>query len=192
MAYFACIKAMSPGFGMDITSEVLRNIQKNQIDAALWLVNEAQASLQRDKMMAEKTVQILETQEYDTLPSIEVKEWMTIGEVSAKTDIPSSAIRHWEKVGLITPSRDASNGYRRFSHSDFIKILLIRTLQTAVYSQEIVTLKQAIKELDHHNAEQTKKIAHDIRNYLNKVNREQLRGLHYLYRLCSVLGVLKA
>lgn len=191
IAYFECIQAMAPGFGMDVTSEVLRKIQLKEVDAALWLVNDRQADLHRDKTLAERNIQILETQELDTsFDSDSKKEWMTIGEVSAETSIPSSAIRHWEKVGLITSSRDPENGYRLFSRSQMRKILLLRALRPAVYSVDLVDLKQAIAEMNVHDVEHAKKIAQDTLNYLVKINKEQLRGMSYLYRLCRLLNLL--
>ncbi len=42
LAYFECIVAMSPGFGMDITSAVLKKLQQKELDAALWMINKEQ------------------------------------------------------------------------------------------------------------------------------------------------------
>lgn len=188
VAYFACIRAMYPVFSMQLISDVLKKIQKKEVDAALWLVSEAQASLYRDKQVAEKTVEVLEGQEFDNIDVPRKKKWMTIGEVSEETLVPSSAIRHWEKIGLITPSRDPENGYRRFNRFHVRKILIIRTLKTSVYSLDVI--KEVIKELDHNNIEQAKKVAKDSIEYLNQLNRAQVRGVNYLYQLCRTLHVL--
>jgi hypothetical protein len=103
---------MAPGFGMEVTSEVLRRIQIHDIKAAFSLVKEKEASLYRDKKVAESTLQILQSQNCDLSAE---NEWMTIGEASEQTRIPPTAIRHWEKVGLITASRNPGNGYRKFT-----------------------------------------------------------------------------
>src|SRR5690606_5077014 len=50
VAYFECIRAMIPGFGIPITREVVRKLQKQEVDEALWLVNEQQALLHREKV----------------------------------------------------------------------------------------------------------------------------------------------
>lgn len=188
VAYFECLRAMLPGFGMDVTKRVLLNVQNKEVDAALWLVNESQASLHHDKTIAERALQILETEELDNLEIKGKRKWMTIGEVSAETMIPSSAIRHWEKEGLITPVRDQENGYRRFNRSHVRQILIIRTLRTAVYSLEVI--REVMRELDHHNVEQARQIARDSMKYLNNRNQTQLRGAHYLYQLCRMLMLL--
>jgi DNA-binding transcriptional MerR regulator len=188
IAYFECIQGMAPGFGMEVTSEVLRKIQLKDVHAAFWLVKEKEASLYRNKKVAESTLQILQSQNCDLNAE---NEWMTIGEVSEQTMIPPTAIRHWEKIGLITASRDPGNGYRKFNGSQLRKILLIRSLRTSVYSLDVVQLKQAIEELDHDNVEKAITIAIDTLKYLDKVSELQLRGTHYLYILCRLVNLLE-
>ncbi|PYI55719.1 MerR family transcriptional regulator [Paenibacillus flagellatus] len=188
IAYFECIRAMNTGYGMTLTKEVMRLLQRKEADAALWKVNEAQAALHRDKTIAEKTIEVLETKQLEELDARGRQKWMTIGEVSEETNIPASAIRHWEKMGLLTLPRDPENGYRRFNRSQVRQILIIRTLRSAVYSLDII--KRVIKELDHNNVEQARKIARDSLEFLNRLNRNQLRGAHYLYRLCRLLHLV--
>ncbi|HZG57190.1 MerR family transcriptional regulator [Paenibacillus sp.] len=187
VAYFECIRAMGPGFGMKLTSEVLRKIQQKDVNSALWLVNEAQVSLHREKFIAEKTIQLLESKELDNLDKGKERKEMTIGEVSAETEIPSSAIRYWEKTGLIKLTRD-ENGYRTFTNSHVRQILLIRTLRTANYPLE--TVLHILKELDQNNVEQARKIARNSLENLHMKNHDQLRGMHYLYNLCRKVNLL--
>ncbi|OBZ09359.1 MULTISPECIES: MerR family transcriptional regulator [Bacillales] len=181
IAYFECIRAMNEGFGMMLTKNVLWKVLCGEIDAALWLMNGSQASLHRDKTIAEKTIRALETDEIDLLHRSGKRKWMTIGEVSDETTIPSSAIRHWEKMGLITIHRDKDNGYRSFSPANLRQILIIRTFKSAIWSLEII--QQVIKEVDDNNVENAIKIARESLQFLDRINRSQLRGAHYLYQL---------
>lgn len=190
IAYFECIQAMAPGFGMEVTKEVLCKIQSKEVDTALQLVNEVQANLYRDRMLAEETIHVLESEKLSHPDSEGSQQWLTIGEVSAETNIPSSTIRYWEKIGLITSSRDPQNGYRIFNSSQIRKIILLRTLRPAVYSYDLVGLKQAIGAMDHNDVEHARAIAHDSMTYLNKMNQAQLRGGHYLYQLLRLLGLM--
>lgn len=189
IAYFECIRAMLPGYGMGLTSDTMRKLQRGEVDEVLWKVKEAQADLHREKTIADKTVQILETQALDNLDSKGKRKWMTIGEVSAETTIPSSAIRHWEKMGLLTIARDQENGYRKFNSTHLRQILLIRTLRSAVYSLDVIN--QVIQEVDHNRVDQARKIARDSLQYLNQLNQDQFRGAHYLYRLCRQLKLIE-
>ena len=99
VAYFHCIRAMSPGFGMDTTKAVMRKLIAGEVNDALWLVSAAQASLHSRKQKADKTIQVLDTDALEPVDRLGRPQRMTIGEVSAETSIPASAIRHWEKKG---------------------------------------------------------------------------------------------
>ncbi|RAL24183.1 MerR family transcriptional regulator [Thermoflavimicrobium daqui] len=189
MAYFECIRAMIPGFGMDITKKVMLKIKEKAMDDALWLVNEQQARLHQDKRMAEKTIRVLETEELDKWDSRRKRKWMTIGEVSFETGVPRSAIRHWEKEGLITLPRDQENGYRKFNRAQVRQILMIRTLRSAGHPLEVI--RHVMKELDHNHIENARRIARESLAYLNHLNRSQIRGVHYLYQLCQVVGLFQ-
>ncbi|MFS0558685.1 MerR family DNA-binding transcriptional regulator [Brevibacillus sp. 179-C9.3 HS] len=192
VAYFECIQAMSPGFGMEATTEVLRLIQAGQVDAALWRVNEIQTNLQQDKQLAVRNMQMLTDTgaTVDKAESGNSDEWMTIGEVSALTALPSSTIRHWEKVGLITSFRDEQNGYRKFNRSHIQKIMLLRTLRPAVYSLSVIELKEAIAQMNASDVEEARKIASDTLRYLDHMNRVQMCGVHSLYQLCRILQLV--
>ncbi|AWX54941.1 MerR family DNA-binding transcriptional regulator [Brevibacillus brevis] len=189
VAYFTCIQAMSPGFGMEVTAQVVRLIQDRQLQAAMWRVNEVQAHLQRDKQLAERNVAMLE----DSRAGKEAgsSEWMTIGEVATMTSLPSSTIRHWEKVGLITTSRDEKNGYRLFNRSQIRKIMLLRTLRPAVYSLSVVELKDAIANMNEEDVREARNIALETLRYLDQMNLVQTRGVFYFYQLCKVVQLVE-
>ena len=109
---------------------------------------------------------------------------MTIGEVAKETGVAPSAIRHWERSALIEVARNDENGYRRFSPTQIRQILIIGTLRKAVWSLDII--KRVIKELDHNNLEQARRIARDSLQYLNNLNRSRMRGIRFLYRLIEL------
>ncbi|SFJ66454.1 MerR family transcriptional regulator [Thermoflavimicrobium dichotomicum] len=188
VAYFECFRAMLPGFGMKITKEVLRKVQRKEVEDALWIVNQEQARLHQDKTMAEKTVRILENEELDKFELGGNRKWMTIGEVSAFTGASSSAIRHWEKEGLISLPRDQENGYRKFNRTQIRQIQMIRILRSANYPLEVI--RQVLKEFGHNQIEVARRFARDSLDKLNYINRNQVRGIYYLYRLCSLLKLL--
>lgn len=180
-AYFECIRAMQTGFGLDLTGKVLRCVIRGEVEEALWLVNEAQAGLYGRKQMAEKTLQVLELKELDLIEAKVPKRSLTIGEASQETGVPASAIRHWEKMGLVEAARNPENGYRTFHPAQVRRIRIIGTLRTAVWSLEVI--REVIRELDHNNLEQARRIAQESLRFMNETNRHQIRGIHYLHRV---------
>lgn len=180
IAYFECIVAMSPGFGMDITSAALKKLQRKELDAALWIINKAQVANFEDKMIIEQVHKHLE--------SLTHEHFMTTGEVSLQTNIPTSTLRYWEKEGYVHSKR-GENNYRYFNSYQYIKILLMKLTQNTVYSLEVIRLKKLIRNLEEYDIQGAKSIVEEFQQHLNKRNQEQLHGLYFLYRLCAKLGL---
>ncbi|MUK89236.1 MerR family transcriptional regulator [Ornithinibacillus sp. L9] len=188
VAYFRCIRAMYPGFGMDITRTVMKYIQDNKTAEAFWTVNKEQAKLQQEKVLTDQTHELLQESFVSTLPETFSKEKMTIGYISKLADVPASAIRHWEKEGLITPERDPENGYRLFNQMHLRQILVIRALRRTVHYLEI--MKNIVKEIEHNNIEEAKKATKEALENINFQNRNQFHGICELYKLCEVLDLV--
>ena len=53
----------------------------------------------------------------------------TIGEFAKLTDVTIRALRHYEKTGLLVPSRDPDNGYRRYTKNDMVLLEAILALK---------------------------------------------------------------
>jgi len=186
VAYFECIRAMNSGFGMNVIREIMPLIQKKQITNALWKVNEVQAQLYKDKKKAEQALNVMEQDSLDAMINpMENKKWYTIGEAAEIIDVAPSTLRHWEHEGLIEPERDMESGYRKYTKNDLRKLLVIRTLQKAVYSLEVV--REILAEMDKHNITEAIKITRESLVYLDYLVKEQLRGMTYLYKLCVIV-----
>lgn len=187
LAYFRCLRALSSGFGFKLTSDVLRHIQNGDMDAAFWLISEAQSELNHEKAVADKTLALLENPELPVLPKKKTKSHMTIGEVATLAEVEPSAIRHWEKEGLISPDRNPENGYRIFTNMHLRQILMIRTLRNTVYYLE--NMKDIVQAVEHHRLSKVKKVTEDALIWINDRNRKQFAGVHQLMELCRVVGL---
>jgi DNA-binding transcriptional MerR regulator len=191
VAYFECIRGMADGFGIWLTAEALKRIQNKDVDSAFWLLNEAQSALHKEKMISEKAMKSLLVQDEPLLDPNKTRDYFTINEISRETGIPATTIRYWEKVGLITTPRGNGNGYRLFNKNHIRQILVIHALKTSMYSYtySLDGIKEIIQELDYNDLEKVSKIARDFQKHLNQINLNQMRGVHYLYRLCETLGL---
>ncbi|KHF40638.1 transcriptional regulator [Halalkalibacter okhensis] len=186
VAYFKCIRAMNSGFGMSLVREIMPFIQSKQITEALWKVSEVQAKLFKDKKKAEQALKVLEQESVEVLNQLtRKKQFYSIGEAAEATGVPNSTLRHWEKEGLIEPKRDAENGYRLYTKNDLRKLLVIQTLQTAVYSLDIV--REVLNEMDTHDLQAAIKITRESLMHLDYLVKEQLRGMSALFHLCEVV-----
>ncbi len=188
LAYFRCLRAMFSGFGVAITCEVLRDIQKEDMDTAFWLVNKEQANLQHEKVVADQTLALLQDPELPIIANKKLKNQMTIGEVATLTDVQASAIRHWEKEGLLSPERDPENGYRVFTTMHIRQILLIRTLRRTVYFLE--NMKEIVQAVEHQSIEKAKKVTENALLSIHQRNRQQFFGVHQLVELCKEVKLI--
>ncbi|MBE9915161.1 MerR family DNA-binding transcriptional regulator [Paenibacillus donghaensis] len=188
LAYFRCLRAMFSGFGTGTTCEVLRLIQKGDINGAFWLVNQEQARLHHEKTAANQTLALLQDPELPLIPNKRLKNRMTIGEAAAFTDVQPSAIRHWEKEGLLTPERDPENGYRLFTPTHIRQIMLIRTLRKTVYVLE--NMREIVRGVEHQSIEKAKKVTLEALSSIHDRNRRQFYGVHLLVELCIEVGLI--
>lgn len=188
IAYFVCIRAMQPGFGMQTTSEILRKLVAGETADALWTVSSGQAKLHRDMQIAEKTIRALSADAPE--PPVARKgrrSEATIGQAAEETGIPASAIRHWEKMGLIELERDPDNGYRKIPRAQIRRLLVIRTLKSAVWSLDVI--REVLEELDLNDVGQAQRMARESLKYLNELNRLQIRGIAALQRVLEASGL---
>ncbi|MEC0206570.1 MerR family transcriptional regulator [Paenibacillus lautus] len=186
-AYLACIQAMAAAFGMEVTSEVMHCLGRNESDDALWIVRDREVMLHREKVSLDQLVRELKSCSEGSRDN-DSNQYFSIHEVSRRTGAPKSAIRYWEQSGLFTAKRDPDNGYRLYNESHLFKIRMIQVLQSSVYSEETVNLKQSIARLELENIEQAMKLSESIQAYLHKTIKLQARALYFLYRLIQTTG----
>ncbi|WP_026700637.1 MerR family transcriptional regulator [Salibacterium aidingense] len=187
-AYFRCIRAMFPAINMRIISKILLHIQRGQVDTAFWIVNEEQAKLHQEKAVADQALKMLHHPELTNINNKKIKDEMTVGEAADLAGIAPSAIRHWEKEHLITPNRNPDNGYRMYNKTHLRQIFFIRAMRNTVYSLD--NIKEVISSLEHKTVQQAAKVTQDALESINHRNRSQLHGIHELYELCEVTGLL--
>ncbi|MXQ53392.1 MerR family transcriptional regulator [Shimazuella alba] len=186
-AYFRCIRAMYPSFDMRVISKILLHIQQGEIDAAFWIVNEEQARLHQEKVSAEQTLAMFYNPDL-TKMNVKRKEKMTIGEVAKLANVSTSAIRHWEKERLIEPNRDPVNGYRVYTQNHLRQISLICAFRNSVYGLE--SMRKVVQSVEFHTVYKAKRVLRDALESINLRNQSRFHGIHELYNLCKVTGLL--
>lgn len=184
-AYFKCIRAMYPGFGMALVRKVMPMLQQKKYTEALWEINRVQAELYQKKQQALQALEILKPDQMESFLASRKKPWYTIGEVAKEIGVPATTLRHWEKEGLIAPDRDPESGYRRYHRDDIRRLLIIRTVQSSVYLLE--TVRGIMEKINQQSLSEVRRITMDSLAYMDVQIEQQLRGAHYLYKLIKLL-----
>lgn len=73
-------------------------------------------------------------------------EHMQIGQVAERTELSVKTIRHYDNVGLVTPSARSVGGFRLYTESDVIRLLVIRRMKPLGFTLD--EMKQLLEALD--------------------------------------------
>lgn len=184
--YLACIQAMAPVFGMEVTTKVLHSLLRGEWDKALWIVREKEVSLYEEKKKVEQLKMELE-EYFNTDQGFSNEKRFSIHDVSLQTGAQKTAIRYWEKDGFFTAERNPENDYRLYSETDLVKVKFIQILQNCVYSEDTIALKESIKMLDPYHTEEISKLADQVITYLNKTIRSQMQAMTPLCKLIDFI-----
>ncbi len=184
IAYFICIREMMHGFTLSEIAKFLKPVLAKQTDDALWMANEAQAALQKDKYVCDQI-----KQRFLFKRKITASKEYSIDAVSKATGILPSTIRYWDKIGLISAGRCTTNNYRAFTQTHINEILMLQALKLSMRARgEKYAVEQIRKEMQKFNIDDTEKlsaIVASIENHLMELNRAQIRSISALYHLCS-------
>jgi DNA-binding transcriptional MerR regulator len=184
-AYFQCIRAMYPGFGMATVRKIMPMIIKHKFTQALWEVNRVQADLFQRKEQATKALDILKPENMEKFMEKRNKKWYSISEVEKEIEVPATTLRHWEKEELIKPTRNPENGYRMYNREDIRRLLIIKTVQSSVFFLDIV--REVMDKINQHRISEIRKLTMDSLIYMDYQIDQQLRGAYYLYKLIELL-----
>lgn len=58
---------------------------------------------------------------------------MTVLELARATGATADAVRYYARMGMLRPTRDPDNGYRRFGHADAVRVVFIRRARKLGY-----------------------------------------------------------
>lgn len=177
---FVTIRALLRGYGIPIVYDVMRKIKNQEIEYALWIINQQQHDTQAEKHRVEEILRMLRNADFSKYRDLNVTDSMTIGEVAQMAGVRTSAIRHWEQEGLITSGRNIDNGYRVFTPMELRKIILISSLRKTVYFIE--NIKQLLNDLETQHYIQVERSFQFALQKLNSQLMKQFLGIAELMK----------
>lgn len=178
IVYIEAVRAMSLGFNISVVSSILRDVQNNVIEKALWTINEVQVQNKEDCQLLITLRARLENR------CSSDEKMIQVGEVAKSLGISTTALRYWEREGLILSTRNSENNYRYYQREEFVKAGILKILQCINYSKETVEIKNKIKCTGNDPSE-LKQLANQCQKLMDIRNYNQIHGLHYLYKVFS-------
>jgi len=108
-----------------------------------------------------------------------------IGELAKRSGVPSKTIRYYESVGILSPPKRQSNGYRSYGQQDLVTLTFVRSARALGFSLDEVRALLNLWEDKARSSREVKKLAEArIQEIDSKV--QDLLGLREeLRRLCE-------
>ncbi len=72
---------------------------------------------------------------------------MQIGELSRLAGISARMLRHYDAIGLVSPTRTLSNGYRTYTHADIARLFRVESLRTLGLSLKAIQQTMTAEEV---------------------------------------------
>lgn len=118
--------AMVPAHGHATAAAVLRAVHRDDVDAALALIDASHAELAVDRatLAAVRVPSLLEP-----VPA----GASSIGPLARRLGVGPATVRAWERAGIVTPHRDPRTGYRVYSATDARDAQLAHQLRRGGY-----------------------------------------------------------
>lgn len=100
---------------------------------------------------------------------------MTVSELARRAGVTADTVRHYTHSGFLVPAR-ASNGYKRYSRSDLVRLLFVRKARLLGFS--LSDVRNILEESSHGNSPCP--LVRDIMVQRLQENRRRLQDLERL------------
>jgi DNA-binding transcriptional MerR regulator len=131
-AYLACVRA----HGYGAAREILRAVNRGDLDTALRVVDAGHVQLQRDRATlrtVEASIGLLGAE-----PAGDPGRPFGVGELAHRLGVAPATLRAWERAGILQPARDPHSGRRTYRADDVRDAELAHLLRRGGYLLESV------------------------------------------------------
>lgn len=126
---------MAAGYHATSIETMMRAAHEGDIDAVLAQVDARHAALDRQRRQVKLTLEAIRALQAGQAPHAGSRRQaaLSIGEAAQAVGVQTSALRFWENEGLLRPTRDRHNRYRRFDRQEMNRLEVVVLLRRANY-----------------------------------------------------------
>lgn len=131
-AALSAFLALIPGHGHAASGDIMRAVNRGDIDAALRTIDHSHGLLQRDRETldaVEAAVAVLTGSQRQP----QGRKGVPIGVLAHRLGVRAATLRKWERAGMLRPARDPATGYRVYSPDDVRDAELAHLLRRGGY-----------------------------------------------------------
>jgi DNA-binding transcriptional MerR regulator len=181
LAALLTYRALAPGFGAEVATEIMRAVHAGDEALAYRLVDAAHAGLHEQRLATDAASEALGAvldEEPVSGPSL------LVGELAHRLGVRTSALRVWEAAGLLAPTREPGTKYRRYGPEQVRDARIIAMLrQGRYYFEQIRPVLDGLRRTGSTEALRAaiaeRRAAHDRRT------KEMLYGAALLHQLIA-------
>ncbi len=132
-------RIMIAGYGWEHALHIMQAIHRNDLTAALALIDARHAFIHASRREVEAMLEALQAISSELPPATGAfgsKKLLSIGEVARRVGVRVSAIRFWEEQGLVRPVRDKSSRYRLYDEQQVRQLQIVTLLRKTGYNLE--------------------------------------------------------
>lgn len=127
-------RALAPGFGAEIATEIMRAVLNGDEALAYRLVDAAHAALHEQRLATDAASEALGAMAAEYVEESPVTgPSLLVGELAHRLGVRTSALRVWEAAGLLAPTREPGTKYRRYGPEQVRDARVIHMLRQGRY-----------------------------------------------------------
>lgn len=127
-------RALAPGFGAEIATEIMRAVLSGDEALAYRLVDAAHAALHEQRLATDAASEALGAMAAEYVDESPVNgPSLLVGELAHRLGVRTSALRVWEAAGLLAPTRERGTKYRRYGPEQVRDARVIHMLRQGRY-----------------------------------------------------------
>ncbi|MEH1166788.1 MerR family DNA-binding transcriptional regulator [Micromonospora sp. CPCC 205539] len=125
--------ALIAGHGYAASGEIMRAVNRGEIDTALRAIDHSHALLQRDRETLDAVEEVVALLTAGTEPQPQSRKAVPISVLAHRLGVTPATLRKWERVGILQPERDAATRHRVYSADDVRDAELAHLLRRGGY-----------------------------------------------------------
>ncbi|MFL6122084.1 TioE family transcriptional regulator [Actinophytocola sp.] len=164
--------SLIPAYGHSASGQIMAALHDDRLDDALRTIDRGHAQLLHDRETLDAVRKATGhlTARPAPAPAPDIR---TIGDLAHRLRVTPATVRNWERVGILTPTRDPTTGYRRYEPSDIRDAELAHLLRRGGYRLDhIATVVDQIR-----TAGGTEPLANALADWQRKLNAQGLAML---------------
>ena len=188
LAALKTVKSLVSGYGWPRTSEIMQALHRDDLSAALAIIDECHAELASKRLQMEQTLAALCLVAAGSVSQSRSSpvQLFRVGEAAKEVGVRVSALHFWEQQGLLQPVREPYSRYRLYDEQQMRHLRVVALLRDA--GQPFNVVRSVLDELAAGRPENAIMAVEKRREELTRISWARIEALTSFQRYVSEFG----